>query len=193
MTRARGLLAAFALAAGCAPGPEPLQMSYQGPPAPFFAPPIPDSDPVEVGNRLMAAGEVELALRRFQEALAEDALSAPALLGMGVANHRLGRLVQARRFLEQAVEVAPDSIPAWNNLGVVRYSLADYYGARAALRTAFALDGGQSDQIRGNLMLVEHLLPTPVNADGVRTEFDLVRTGEGTYLLVDQTKPPQEG
>jgi Flp pilus assembly protein TadD len=168
-----------------------LSSTYTGPAAPFFAPPLPQSDPVEVGNRLLAAGEPEMALRRFEEALLANPRSADALVGVAAANHRMGRLAQARRFLEFAVEVAPDSVAAWNNLGVVRYGMADYPGARDALRTAFALDGGQSDDIRTNLALVEHLLPQPIDADSVVTEFEMQRTGDGTYRLVDRRKPPE--
>ncbi|MEM8740510.1 MAG: tetratricopeptide repeat protein [Pseudomonadota bacterium] len=165
---------------------------YSGPPAPFLAPPIPQSDPVEVGRKLLAAGEAELALVRFQEALATQPSSVEALLGLGVASQQLGRLAQAEKFFVRAVDVAPENSMAWNNLGVARYNRGNILGARAALRTAFALDGGQTDEIRTNLTLVEFVSPDRVDVDAVSAQFELVRTGDGTYQLVDQTQPAED-
>ncbi|MEM9050005.1 MAG: tetratricopeptide repeat protein [Pseudomonadota bacterium] len=179
--------------AGCAePAPADFTARYVGPPAPFLAPPIPQSDPIEVGRDLLAAGEAELALVLFQEALAADPRSYEAMLGLGVASQRLGRMAQAERFFEQAVAVAPENAMAWNNLGVTRYERGNFFGAREALRTAFALDGGRSRQIQTNLTITEFVVPDRVDLDAVQAEFQLVRTGDGTYQLLDQTKPAED-
>ncbi|RMF40345.1 MAG: tetratricopeptide repeat protein [Alphaproteobacteria bacterium] len=190
------LIAAILLGACAQPG-EGRLLRYSGPPAPLFAPPIPEQDPVAVGHRLMAAGEYELALRRYEEALVRDPGSVPALIGVGTANQRLGRLKRAEKFLVRAVELAPDSVAGWNNLGVVRYKLGEYKAAHAAFRTAFALDGGRSESIRRNLELARFRSPETVDIDRVASEFELVRRGDGTYLLVDRKAapetPPEDG
>ncbi|RMH49283.1 MAG: tetratricopeptide repeat protein [Alphaproteobacteria bacterium] len=178
---------------GCADRPARLSALPDAPPPPLLAPPPAQVAPAEAGRRLLAAGEPELALRRFEEALLADPRSGDALVGAGVASFRLGRLVQARRFLERAVEVAPENAAAWNGLGVVLSALGNQHGAHEALRTAFALDGGRTPEIRTNLALVEHRLSQPVDADSVVAEFELRQTGAGVYRLIARGPAPSEG
>lgn len=187
---ATAALAALCLSAGCTPpAPPPGTPITEGPPAPFFAPPLPEVSRTEVGYRLLAAGENELALRTFAEALARDPVSPEILVGLGSASQRLGRLNQARRYLERAVEIAPGNVLAWNNLGVVRYGLAEYPASAEAFRTAFALDGARSDAIRQNLALAEQAATAPVDADRIAAEFQMVPAGGGRYLLLDRSRP----
>ena len=52
-------------------------------------------DGLEVGHRMMAAGEFELALRSYTRAAAQQGLNVDTLSAIGSANLRLGRLGQA--------------------------------------------------------------------------------------------------
>ncbi len=59
-------------------------------------------DGVEVGHRLIAAGEYELAIRAFTRAALENGMDAEILSGLGSANLGLGRLGQAETLLRRA-------------------------------------------------------------------------------------------
>ena len=110
-----------------------------------------DADPLATGHRLMEAGEYELALSAYTRAAAREGLTVDTLSGLGTANLALGRLGQSERLLRQAVEVAPDFPPAWNNLGVLLMERGVYGEAAEVFRRAFATDNGNSEQIRANL------------------------------------------
>ena len=113
----------------------------------------PTADPLATAHRLMDSGEYELALSAYTRAAARDGLTVDTLSGLGTANLALGRLGQAERLLRQAVEIAPDFPPAWNNLGVLLMERANYGEAAEVFRRAFATDNGNSEQIRSNLTL----------------------------------------
>ena len=66
---------------------------------------------------------------------------------------QLGRLGQAETILRRALELDPDFVPALNNLGVVLMEQDNYGEARVMFQKAFALDSGETDSIRENLML----------------------------------------
>lgn len=142
-------------------------------------------DGLTVGNRLMSAGEYELALRAFFRAGAEQGMTAEVLSSIGSANLQLGRLDQSERQLRQAVEADTAFVPAWNNLGVVLMEKGDYGEASRVFQTAFALDSGNSDEIRNNLTLAlaktEELRYGQVSENN---EFDLIWKGNGSYMLV---------
>ncbi len=142
-------------------------------------------DGLVVGHRLMAAGEYELALKSYTREINNQGLSADILSAIGSANLKLGRLKQARKFLEQSTEQDPDFVPAWNNLGVVQTSLKDYVGAHQSFRAAFALDNGASEEVWQNLLLAINNLKNNEAADPDQTNFDLVRRGNGRYLLLE--------
>jgi len=141
-------------------------------------------DGLIVGHRLMAAGEYELALRAYARAAGEHGLNGDVLSALGSANLKLGRLKQARKLLESAVQKDPDFVPAWNNLGVVLVGLGYDGEARRVFRNAYALDNGNSDEIRQNLSMaiakVENSGYTAANDN----KFELVRRGNGRYLLL---------
>jgi Flp pilus assembly protein TadD len=48
----------------------------------------------------------------------------------------MGKLDQARRHYEQAVELEPELARAWHNLGMVRQELGDSKGGQEALDEA---------------------------------------------------------
>lgn len=142
-------------------------------------------DGLVVGHRLMAAGEYELALRAYQRRAAEAGIDADVLSAMGSANLKLGRLGQAQQLLDVAVEREPEFVAALNNLGVVLMERNRPEEARNAFRRAFALDNGNSDEIRHNLTLAiakaENRAYSGSEADN---NFRLVRRGNGRFLLL---------
>jgi len=141
-------------------------------------------DGLIVGHRLMAAGEYELALKAYFRAAGQQGLNVDVLSALGSANLRLGRLGQAETLLRQAIEKDETFPPAWNNLGVVLMEQRKFGEAARVFRTAFALDSGQSVEIRDNLRLALENLSTPAYPVAVNYKFALVRRGQGDYLLL---------
>lgn len=148
-------------------------------------------DQITVANRLMTAGEYELALEAFFRAASDQGLTAEVLTGIGSANLELGRIDQAEAQLRDAIELDEDYTPAWNNLGVILMEQGEYGEASRVFKTAFALDNAASDEIRSNLSLSlakmedARYSPTDNNED----DFDLVWQGNGSYLLVAPDQP----
>jgi Flp pilus assembly protein TadD len=176
------LTALLLVLAGCG-GSEP---SAPGSPvAPGLDPVAEPVDGLVVGHRLMAAGEYDLALSAYTRAAGERGLTVDTLSAIGSAQLRLGRLGQAERSLRQALERDERFVPAWNNLGVVLMETGRAAEARNVFQTAYALDSGNSDEIRDNLRralarLDENAYPEPENEEA----FQLVRRGNGRYLLL---------
>lgn len=142
-------------------------------------------DGLIVGHRLMAAGQYELALRAYLRAAGEIGTNADVLSALGSANLRLGRLGQAETLLRRAVKDDQRFVPAWNNLGVVLMETGRPAEASRVFQTAFALDSGNSDEIRENLSLALANINNPTyTPDQNKSEFDLVRRGNGRYLLL---------
>ncbi|MEM9011874.1 MAG: tetratricopeptide repeat protein [Pseudomonadota bacterium] len=165
---------------------EPLGAGEGLPGQPQIDPNLP---PLQVGHAMLRAGEYDFAVRAFTLAIQEDGLTPEILIGLGTANERLGRLGLAQRSLEAAVELAPNSAAAWNNLGVVLDRKDDVRGAVAAFQTAFALDSGASDLILQNLLQAEfRLKDTQSDNPEDETEFRLVRRGLGHYLLIENNE-----
>jgi cytochrome c-type biogenesis protein CcmH/NrfG len=143
-------------------------------------------DGLIVGHRLMAAGEFDLALTAYTRAVRTHGLNVDVLSAIGSANLRLGRLNQAEKFLQSAVEKDPTFVAAWNNLGVIQINTGQYIAAKSSFRRAFALDNGNSDEIRANLLLANDLVRTSSAEIPEEFNFLLVRRGNGRYLLLGQ-------
>jgi len=141
-------------------------------------------DGLVVGHRLMAAGEYELALRAYYRAAAETGLTVDVYSAVGSANLKLGRLGQAERDLRQAIDVDETFVPAWNNLGVVLMEQRNFGEAALVFRRAFALDSGNSDEIRENLRLALENLDNPAYSGPNEQGVSLVRRGSSEYLLL---------
>ena len=175
-------IAASALLAACAE--EGRLLDENGRPVstqPLFAEGV---DGLTVGHRLMAAREYEAALSAYTRAAVTRGLDADSLSAIGSANLKLGRLGQAERYLRQALDRDERFVPAWNNLGVVLYTKEELGEAREAFRVAFALDNGQSEEIRENLRLLDARLAN-IDVEPVDdADFRLVRRGNGRYLLL---------
>lgn len=146
---------------------------------------IPEAvDGLEVGHRLMQAGEFELALRAYYRAAAEQGPTVDVLSALGSANLRLGRLGQAEQILRRATEQDPTFVPALNNLGVVAAERGRWGEAQHLFQTAFALDSGRSEEIRTNLRLALANLENSRYTAENNHNLALVRRGQGRYLLL---------
>lgn len=140
-------------------------------------------DGLEVGHRLMAASEYELAMRAFTRAALENGMTPEILTGMGTANLGMGRLGQSETLLRRAVVEAPDWAEAWNNLGVVLMERGQIAEAQRVFQKAYALDDGQSDSIRDNLRLALAKSENSDNSDGQNEDYKLVRRGSSDFLI----------
>ena len=181
--RAVSCLILFGLAA-CGE-PEALEDERVGPAPPPGTPTVTEAvDGLEVGHRLMAAGEYELALRAYLRAAGEHGANVDVLSALGSANLRLGRLGQAERLLRRALEADQTFVPAWNNLGVVLMETGRTGEARRVFRTAFALDSGRSAEIRENLRLAIEMTEHSEYPAPKEHELRLVRRGSGRFLLL---------
>ncbi|PWK59408.1 tetratricopeptide repeat protein [Roseicyclus mahoneyensis] len=141
-------------------------------------------DQILVGDRLMDAGQHELALRSYYRAAADRGLDADVLTSIGAANLALGRIGQAETLFRQALDENDRFVPAWNNLGVTLMEQGEYGEARRVFEHAFALDSGLSDAIRDNLRLAiarmeNNVYSEPNNQNGL----GLIRRGGGVYEL----------
>jgi len=147
----------------------------------------PASRHLEVGHQMMLVGDYEGALSSYSRAAARDNFSPDSLSAMGSANLRLGRLGQSERLLRRAVKADQTFVPALNNLGVVLMETGQFGEAVGIFRRAFALDNGESEEIRNNLRLALAKFEDPEYYDNNNeSEFALVRQGSGHYLLKTQ-------
>jgi Flp pilus assembly protein TadD len=144
-------------------------------------------DGLTVGDRLMDAGEYELALKAYLRAASEEGADADVLTAIGAANLKLGRLGQAEQILRRAVEADPDSVPALNNLGVVLIEQGKAGEAKRVFEQAYALDSGETESIRENLRLAIARSELTVYPDAEDPSvFSLVREGEGEAPILSE-------
>ncbi|UWQ78463.1 tetratricopeptide repeat protein [Leisingera sp. S132] len=172
---------AVALAASCAPGG--LRQDKGSPWAPGADLRGEEADGLVVGNRLMAAGEYNLALEAFTRAALDHGLTPEVLSGMGSAQLGLRRLGQAEDLLRQAVAADPDWPEPMNNLGVTLMERGKTAEAVQVFHRAYALDNGESDAIRDNLRLALAKLENPAHTAPQKEDYKLVRQGGGSYLI----------
>ncbi len=140
-------------------------------------------DDLTVGNRLMSAGEYDLALDAFARAALEQGMTPEILTSMGTANLGLRQLGPAEILLRRAVEDGSDWPVAWNNLGVLLIEKGEYPEAVQVFQRAFALDNGESDAIRDNLRLALAKMENPVNTTEEEQEYTLEQLGDGQFRL----------
>ena len=180
------LLATLGLAA-CSAGGFGTSILRPAEPTGPFAPGVDLSaeaeDGIEVGHRLIAAGEYELAIRAFNRTALERGLDAEILSGLGTANLGLGRLGQAETLLRRAVARDETQPEIWNNLGVVLMESGQNAEAMQIFRKAYALDNGESDAIRDNLRLTLAKSENSAITDPVDNNYKLVRRGSADYLI----------
>ncbi len=185
LTDAALALGCALLLAGCAERPGPLAGPAGLGPVPAGTPAVTEAvDGLEVGHRLMAAGEYELALRAYLRGASEQGATVDVLSALGSVNLRLGRLGQSEQLLRRAIEVDETFVPAWNNLGVVLMETRRHGEARRVFQTAFALDSGRSVEIRENLRLAIAKTEDPGYVAENDNNLRLVRRGQGRFLLL---------
>ena len=142
-------------------------------------------DGLIVGHRLMEAGEYELALKAYYRAATQQGgVNVDIMSAVGSANLKLGRLGQAERNLREAIGMDETFVPAWNNLGVVLLEQGKYGEAALTFKQAFALDSGESADIRENLSLALAKVENPEYSEADNKGPSLVRRGTGDYLLL---------
>lgn len=144
-------------------------------------------DPLIVGDRLLAAGEADLALGSYLRAAGgPDGMTPTVMQAMANANIALGRLHQAERLLRDVVEAEPRNARAMNNLGVVLLELGRTGEAERVFRTAFALQ--PSPEIRDNLRVSRAKLEDAFYPQTRDDAFTLTRRDNGSYGL----HPPEQ-
>jgi tetratricopeptide (TPR) repeat protein len=140
-------------------------------------------DAIEVGHRLIANGQYELAIKSFNRAALENGMDSEVLSGLGSANLGLGRLGQSERLLRRAVK-EDDALPeVWNNLGVLLMEKGETAEAVEIFKRAYALDNGESDAIRDNLRLALAKTENSATVGLDDANYTLVRRGGGDFLI----------
>lgn len=140
-------------------------------------------DGLEVGHRLVANGQHELAIRAFNRAALEKGMNAEILSGLGTANLGLGRLGQSEKLLRRAISEDESQPEIWNNLGVVLMERGKNAEAMQIFRKAFALSNGESDAIRDNLRVALAKIENSGISEGEDDNYKLVRRGSSEYLI----------
>jgi len=132
---------------------------------------------VELENR----GQIEDAVRHFQQAADIYPAGAEALASLGAGLHKLGRTEEARRPLEEAVRLQPTYAIARSNLGGVYLVLGNTARAESELRAAIELKPRLSEAHYnlGNVLLQTGRYPGA--AEAFRTTIDLDRSFVGAY------------
>ena len=178
------------LASGCAQ-PEGGLADLDPPPV---VEPAPNQTYLALGARLIAAREPELAMKAFQTSMVVEGISAQAMTGAGIAAQQQGLLHEARRYLEQASLLAPDSPTVHSNLGVVLLQLTEYHAARDEFRLAFALSSGEDELSARNLNRTQEIIAAleqhPVTDPTI--SHDVIALGGGEFKLVEAARAEAE-
>lgn len=175
--RAAILFTCLALAA-CGEG-----VSRDSPFAPGVASDGEAVDGIVVGNRLIDAGEYDLAIDAFTRAALTRGMDAEVLAGIGTASIGLGRLHTAEDLLRRAIELDEDEPEYWNNLGVVLIERGQAAEAEQVFRRAYAFSNGESDSIRDNLRLAMEKIENPGYDTQQEQDYNLVRRGTSDYVI----------
>lgn len=185
MLKHAAAILAIAALAGCNAFSPRLDPGIEGLSAPGSIGELQDGlDALVVGDRLMDAGQHELALRAYYRAGVEDGLTVDVITAIGAANLALGRLGQAEDQFRAALQREQDFVPALNNLGAVLMEQGEYGEARRIFEQAFALNSGQSETIRENLRLAIARMENQVYVEDIeQNRPGLIRRGGGRYTL----------
>lgn len=160
-----------------------IDVSQNGPYAPGVDPRGEAVNGVEVGHRLVAAGEYELAIKAFNRSALDQGMTGEILSGLGTANLGLGRLNQAEILLRRATTEYDPYPEDLNNLGVVLMEQGQNAEAVLVFRHAFALDDGESTLIRDNLRLALAKSENSVSLEENDNEYKLVRRSSSDYVI----------
>ena len=140
---------------------------------------------VEVGHRLISAGEYELAIRSFNRAALErGTLDAEILSGLGTANLGMGRLGEAEKLLARAVEQDDAQPVDYNNYAVLLMEKGRTGEAIAYFKRGFALSNGENIAIRDNLRLALAKSENSVTTEEEKqSDYKLVRRGNSEFVI----------
>ena len=116
----------------------------------------PKDAPAHVGSGRVALlkGDIQAAIRHFEEALAIDPNSSRALCELALIDMRFGRNTQARDRLERALRIDPDDFEARYTYARVLRAVGDPEGAAEQMESADRLreDQKQIDELRKGLV-----------------------------------------
>lgn len=178
------LLAIAGISAVVSCGPQEATLDLEGDPYPPGLDLSKEAvDGLEVGHRLMAAAQYDLAVDAFTRAALDQGMTPEILNGLGTAYMGLGRLGQSEKLLRRAAEAAPEWPEVWNNLGVLLMERGETPEATLVFRKAYALDDGQNDSIRDNFRLALAKMENADNTVGQSEEYKLVRRGSSDFLI----------
>jgi tetratricopeptide (TPR) repeat protein len=104
-----------------------------------LAQPAPQTDPARTGWDALQRRDGEAAAAAFHAALRANPSDVRALVGAGLAEHLLGRDVQAAALLKRAVEIEPRDAEASEALGRIAYAQGDLPLAIASYQRLLAL------------------------------------------------------
>ncbi|MEM7236245.1 MAG: tetratricopeptide repeat protein [Pseudomonadota bacterium] len=143
---------------------------------------------IERGRASLRYKDYSSAKKHFISSINQGGMNAAALTGIGLAEEGFGHLNEAERFFRLALKLAPDSIMAHNNLGVVLFRNEKYHEAQQAFQSAFAISSGRSSIAQHNLRLANlAVAEIDANEAGVVEAFNLQRIGTSEYLLQNTT------
>ncbi len=136
------------------------------------------------GRRALRFKDYAQAKKNFIASINQGGVTAEALTGIGLAEEGLGHLKDAERFMRLALRLAPDSIMAHNNLGVVLFRGEKYHEAQQAFQAAFAISSGENSIAEHNLRLANlAVAEIDANEAGAVEAYRLSRIGSSEYLL----------
>lgn len=144
-------------------------------------------DALVVGERLMNAGEYQLALDAFVRAAGTQGFTPEILSAMGVANYRLGRIDQSLSLFKRALDQEPEWAGLLNNYGTVLMASGDYAQAVEVFKKAVALDNGENDSIRKNLAQAVEKYETSLYSQANRKKQDVAP--QGLLIVNDHNFP----
>jgi tetratricopeptide (TPR) repeat protein len=117
----------------------PLVLERTGPIQPVEAEPQSGPSWLERGRAFLDADDVEAAIEAFRMALMEDSREAESHFHLADALYRRGDRAAALERFYACVEVAPDYLEAWTQIGCLHGEQRHYEEAVTALRIALAI------------------------------------------------------
>ncbi|EAU35979.1 conserved hypothetical protein [Aspergillus terreus NIH2624] len=136
-------------AAAAATQPAPSETAQQ----PKAGTPTAESDKLKSeGNAAMARKEYTVAIERYTQALAIAPANPIYLSNRAAAYSASGQHEKAAEDAELATAVDPKYSKAWSRLGLARFDMADYHGAKEAYEKGIEAEGnGGSDAMKRGL------------------------------------------
>lgn len=129
---------------------------------------------LEIGGSLLEQGELRTALSAFDQVLTHRPDSLSALLGSAIALVQIGAPEQAYRYVDLAIDLAPESAVVWRTATSVALAAGDGPMARhaAVRRLGISADGidGLLDLTLAAMFDLDYPLSRDAAAEAVRVE-----------------------